>query len=298
MQSAASAVRRGGHAVRHNRAPHPPPSPRVNQIVTLLGLASWKPYIAALLLPPVPLILLMLIGARLILPRRGLGWTVILLTAVLSWFSATTGAATLLARGLLNLSPVLSPTRIADIKAQVQAKQPIAIVVLGGGSYPLAPEYGVSNLTKTGLERLRYGLWLGRETGAPVAFSGGLGWAGAEGSTPEGQIAQRIATQEFGRPLKWVEDQSRDTRQNAALTVALLKQQGIGEILLVTHDYHQPRALRAFEEAAQGSIRIVPAPLGELAIPPRRALDWMPRESGFTAVRNVLHEAFGRLAGA
>jgi uncharacterized SAM-binding protein YcdF (DUF218 family) len=270
----------------------------VNQIITLLGLASWKPYLAALLLPPVPLILLMLIGARLILPRRGLGWTVILLTAILTWLSATTGAATLLARGLLNLPPVLGVSRVAELKAQVQAKQPIAIVVLGGGSYPLAPEYGVSNLAIAGLERLRYGLWLGRETGAPVAFSGGLGWAGAEGSTPEGQIAQRIATQEFGRPLKWVEDESRDTRQNAALTVALMKQHGIQTVVLVTHDYHQPRALRAFEEAAQGAIRIVPAPLGVLSIPPRTAMDWLPRESGFTAVRHVLHEAFGRLAGA
>lgn len=270
----------------------------MNQIFTLLGLASWKPYLAALLLPPVPLILLMLIGARLILPRRGLGWTVILLTAILTWLSATTGAATLLARALLNVPPVLSTARIAEIKAQVQAKQPIAIVVLGGGSYALAPEYGVSNLTNTGMERLRYGVWLGRETGAPVSFSGGLGWAETGGSTPEGQIAQRIATQELGRPLKWIEDESRDTRQNAALAIALMKQQGIQTIVLVTHDYHQPRALRAFEEAAQGAIRIVPAPLGVLSLPPRTALDWMPRDSGFTAVRHVLHEAFGRLAGA
>lgn len=270
----------------------------MNQIFTLLGLASWKPYLSALLLPPVPLILLMLIGARLILPRRGLGWAVILLTAVLTWLGATTGTATLLARALLNLPPVLSTARIAEVKAQVQGRQPIAIVVLGGGSYPLAPEYGLSNLTTTGMERLRYGLWLGRETGAPVAFSGGVGWGQPEGSTPEGEIAQRIATQEFGRPLKWVEARSRDTRQNAALAVALMKQQGIGEILLVTHDYHQARALRAFEEAAQGAIRIVPAPLGDLASPPRTAFDWLPREAGFTAVRHVLHEAFGRLAGA
>lgn len=270
----------------------------MNQIFTLLGIASWKPYLSAVLLPPVPLILLTLIGARLILPRRGLGWTLVLLSAVLTWFSATTGAAALLARGLLNLPPALTASRIAEIKAQVQAKQPVAIVVLGGGSYPLAPEYGVSNLTIRGLERLRYGLWLGRETGAPVAFSGGLGWGQVEGSTPEAQIAQRIATHEFGRPLKWIEDQSKDTRQNAALAVALMRQQGIAQIVLVTHDFHQSRALRAFEEASHGEIRIVPAPVGELTIPPATAFHWLPSSAGFAAVRHVLHEALGRMSGA
>lgn len=270
----------------------------MNSLLTLLGIASWKPYLSALLLPPVPFIVLMLVGARLILPRRGLGWTVILLTAVLSWFSATTGAATLLARGLLDLPSPLTTARVAEIKAQVQAKQPIAIVVLGGGSHPLAPEYGMSDLGTESLARLRYGLWLGRETGAPVAVSGGIGWGQPGGSTPEAQIAQRIATQEYGRPLKWIEDDSRDTRQNAALAVALMKQQGIRHVVLVTHDYHQVRSRRAFEEAAQGQLRIEPAPVGRLALPPRNALDWLPSGDGFTDVRHVLHEALGRLFGA
>ena len=271
---------------------------RLNSLFTLLGIASWKPYLSALLLPPVPFIVLMLVGARLILPRRGLGWTVILLTAVLTWFSATTGGAVLLARALLDLPPALTSARIAEVKAQVQARQPVAIVVLGGGSLPLAPEYGVSDLSADSLARLRYGVWLGRETGAPVAFSGGVGWGQAGGATPEAQIAQRIATQEYGRPLKWTEDESRDTRQNAALTAALLKQQGIREIVLVTHDFHQARARRAFEEAAPGTLRIVPAPIGILALPPRDAFAWLPSSRGLSTVRQVLHEAIGRLSGA
>lgn len=271
---------------------------RLNSFFTLLGIASWKPYLSALLLPPVPLIVLMLIGARLILPRRGLGWTVILLTAVLTWMSATMAGAVFLARGLLDLPVPLSAARVAEIRAQVQAKEPIAIVVVGGGAYPLAPQYGMSDLTPTGLERLRYGVWLGRETGAPVAFTGGVGWGMPDGSTPEAQIAQRIATQEYGRPLKWIEDESRDTRQNALLTVALMKRQGIREVVLVTHDFHQPRALRAFEEAAQGALRVVPAPLGTLGRVPRDTFAWFPSNRGFTAVRQVLHEALGRLSGA
>jgi uncharacterized SAM-binding protein YcdF (DUF218 family) len=270
----------------------------VNQFFVLLGIAAWKPYLSVLILPPVPLIVLMLVGARLILPRRGLGWTLVLLSALLMWLGATTGTARLLAQALLEPTPALTADAIAGIRAQVQASLPIAIVVLGGGMRPLSPEYGLSNLTPLGLERLRYGLWLGHETGAPVAFSGGVGWGRDQGDTPEAQIAARIASQEFARPLKWIEDRSRDTRENAALTVALLKDQGIREIVLVTHDFHQPRARRAFEDAAQGALRIVPAPIATVTLPSDTAFDWLPTESGFADVHHVLHEALGRLFGA
>jgi uncharacterized SAM-binding protein YcdF (DUF218 family) len=270
----------------------------VNQLVTLLGIESWKPFLAALLLPPVPWILLTLVGARLILSRRGLGWLIVLLSAAGLWLSSTSGMAHLLARGLLELSPALSQERVAELRAQVQAKQPIAVVVLGGGMQPLAPEYGVSNLSPASVERLRYGLWLGRATGAPVAFSGGTGWADPDGGTPEAEIAARIAAREFGQPLRWTEERSRDTRQNAALTVALLKTQGVRQVLLVTHDYHQPRALRAFREAARDTMEIVPAPVGTLALRASRTIDWFPTERGFREMRQVLREAVGRLSGA
>jgi len=270
----------------------------VNQLLGLFGIESWKPFLGALLLPPVPLILLMLVGARLILPRRGLGWLLVLTSAILLWLSTTTGWAHLLSRALLDVPPALSQARIGELRAQVQAKERIAIVALGSGLQPLAPEYGVSNLTPQSVERLRYALWLGRQTGAPVAFSGGVGWAQLEASTPEAQIAARIASQEFGQPLKWTEDRSRDTRQNAALSVALLKAQGIQHIVLVTHDVHQQRALRAFREAAQGAIRIAPAPLGTLALPTSSAIAWFPSDSGQRQVRQVLHEFLGRLLGA
>ncbi len=270
----------------------------MNQVLTLLGIEAWKPLLAALILPPVPWIVLTLVGARLILSRRGLGWLLVLLSATGLWLSSASGVAHLLARGLLELPPALTPARVAELRAQVQARQPIAVVVLGGGMQPLAPEYGVSNLTATSVERLRYGLWLGRATGAPVAFSGGVGWADAGGETPEAQIAARIAAQEFGQPLKWTEERSRDTRQNAALTVALLKAQGIRQVLLVTHDYHQGRALRAFREAAQDAMQIVPAPLGTLALRSGRPIDWFPTEFGYREVRQVLREAIGRATGA
>lgn len=269
----------------------------MNSFFVLLGIESWKPIFAALLLPPVPLLVLVLIGARLILPRRGLGWFVIVLGVVLLWLTSCLGAAQFASRLFLHPPAALSFDRIKELKAEVQARHPIAIVVLGGGMEPYAPEYGVGNLRHGSLERLRYGLWLGRETGAPVAFSGGIGHAQTD-AMPEAQIAARIATQDFGRPLKWVEDSSRDTRENALRSLALLGPAGIDHIVLVTHAWHMPRALRAFRSAAGSTVQIEAAPMGLARGGEVAALLWMPSSAGYTEMRDVLHELLGLAAGS
>ena len=279
-----------------NRAWRAPGSLRVNSFFVLLGIESWKPILAALLLPPVPLLLMVLIGARLILPRRGLGWFVILLGIALLWITSCLGAAQFASRLFLQPPPALSFDRIKALKAEVQAKRPIAIVVLGGGMEPYAPEYGISNLRHGSLERLRYGIWLGRETGAPVAFSGGIGHAQID-AMPEARIATRIAAQDFGRPLKWIEDSSRDTRENALRSLALLRPAGIDHIVLVTHGWHMPRALRAFREAAGSGVQVEAAPMGLAKGGEAPLLLWMPSSTGYTEMRNVLHELMGLTAG-
>ena len=270
-------------------------TPDLNSLLIFFGIESWKPVLTALLLPLVPLLLMMLIGARLILPRRGLGWLIILTSAALLWLSACTGTARALSKFALHTPAALSADRIKELKSQ--AKSPIAIMVLGGGLEPYAPEYGVSSLQYRSLERLRYGLWLGRETGLPVGFSGGVGWAQPDG-TPEARIASQIAATEFGRPLKWIEETSRDTRENAGRSVALLRKAGIRHIVLVTHGWHMPRARAAFEEAAAGEMRIEAAPMGLAQNAEVSALSWIPTAEGTTDVRAMLRELLGRAAGA
>jgi uncharacterized SAM-binding protein YcdF (DUF218 family) len=268
----------------------------LNSILIFLGIESWKPVITALILPPVPFLLLMLIGARLILPRRGLGWLVILLSVALLWLSACSGTAQLLSQFALRPPAALTPERIKELKAQAKGPS-TAILVLGGGLEPFAPEYGVSNLRYPSLERLRYGLWLSRETGLPVGFSGGVGWGQPDG-TPEARIAGQIAASEFGRPLKWIEENSRDTRENAALSVPLLKKTGITHIVLVTHASHMPRAVKAFETVAGGGVTVEAAPMGmakHLELP---VLEWLPTSNGAVEVRTVLRELVGRWVGA
>ncbi len=268
----------------------------VNNLVSLLGIESWKPILAALLLPPVPLLLLILVGARVMWSRRALGWLLILLGTAGIWLSACTGFGALLTQHLLNVPPPLSREQVVKLRADVKAYQALTIVVLGGGRDLLAPEYDISGLPPLALERLRYGAWLARETGGMLGFSGGSGW-GDPGGPPEAEVAERIAAKEFGIPLKWVEDQSRDTRENAGHTVALLGQAGIKRVVLVTHGWHMPRALRLFEDAAAGQIAITAAPMGLASITTGTALDWLPSARGFERVRFVLHEWLANLAG-
>jgi uncharacterized SAM-binding protein YcdF (DUF218 family) len=286
-----------GHNRERRRASHLQEKRALNSLFVLLGIESWKPVLAALLLPPVPLLLLTLVGARLLLPRRGLGWLLIIISVVLLWLSACYGAARGLTQLMLQPPAALSFDRVSELRAQVAAKKPIAIVILGGGAEPFAPEYGVSTLQEQSLERLRYGLWLGRETGAPIAYSGGIGWA-QQDAAPEARIAAKIAAEEFKQPVKWLEEDSHDTRENATHTLALLKPAGIDHIVLVTHGYHMPRALRDFNEAAGPGITIEPAPMGLAKKLDTPALDWMPSGPGFERMRRVLHEIVGKAAGA
>ncbi|MBN8510664.1 MAG: YdcF family protein, partial [Burkholderiales bacterium] len=163
-----------------------------------------------------------------------------------------------------------------------------------------APEYGDANLGVDSTARLRYGLWLARETGLPVAFSGGVGHAAVDGPA-EAEIAARIAARDFGRPLRWAESGSRDTRENAEHSVALLRRSGVNRIVLVTHGWHMARSAQAFEQAAlrQGvGLAIVPAPMGLGEGDLRGVLHWLPSLAGYRLTTVVLREWLGRLAGA
>ncbi|HZV93253.1 MAG TPA: YdcF family protein [Caldimonas sp.] len=269
----------------------------MNSLFVTLGIAAWKPVIAALILPPVPFLLLTLIGARLLLSRRGLGWLLIVISVVLLWLTACSGAARELSHLMLQPPAALSFDRVRELRADVAAKKPVAIVILGGGAEPFAPEYGVSSLQDQSLQRLRYGLWLARQTGAPVAYSGGAGW-GQPDVTPEARIAAQIAADDFRQPIKWIEDDSRDTRENATRTMALLKAAGIDHVVLVTHGYHMARALRDFREAAGAGVTIEPAPMGLAKRLESPSLEWMPSGRGFLRMREVLREIVGKAAGA
>lgn len=266
----------------------------MNEIFLNLGIESWKPVLSNLLLPPLPFLLLVLVGARLMFRHRILGWVLILVAVLGIWLSTTQAGVHVLRNWLLPPVRALTLQEVADLKRAPKT----AIVVLGGGRRTLAPEYGVATLKPATIERLRYGLWLSRETGLPVAFSGGVGHGAMPGQS-EAEAAKQVAERDFQRPLRWIESASRDTRENAIKTLAILQPQGIEQIVLVTSEESMPRAQRNFERAsAAARIRIVAAPMD---LPASQRLQWqdfMPSNQGFASVRDVLHEWMGLLAGA
>ena len=114
----------------------------------------------------------------------------------------------------------------------------------------------------------------------------------------EAQIAARVASAEFGRPLRWIEEESHDTRENAGRTLPLMLRDGVNELVVVTHGWHMPRAMRAFMEAAGGRLKVTPAPMALAPRVDQPLLMWLPTAEGQAHVRHIVRECIGLLAGS
>lgn len=166
-------------------------------------------------------------------------------------------------------------------------RQAGAIVVLGGGSYFDAPEYGGDTVSHASLERLRYGVRLHRESGLPLLLTGGA----PAGGRAEAASMQEALERDFGLRARWIETASRDTAENASLSAPLLQAAGIRRIVLVSHASHLPRAVPLFE--AQG-FTVAPAPTGFTTGTPDGFQNLIPG-GGLGRSRAALHEYLGRL---
>lgn len=267
----------------------------MNEIFLSLGLHAWKPYLIALFLPPLLPLLPLAGGAWLATHRRPLsGWALMMAGACALWLMATPVVGFSLVGWLLQPPPALTAQAVTGLNRAPRT----AVVVLGVGRPDFAPEYGTRTLRPAGIERLRYALWLSRETSLPVGYSGGL----SRGMAPEANeayVAGQVAQREFGRPLDWVETSARDLRENAAKTVGLLAAKGVEQVVLVTHDYHMGRALRNFERAKEGRpLKIIAAPMGLHSGAAFTLHGWIPSPQGFELTWFALHEWLGLLGGA
>jgi len=254
---------------------------------------SFKTLLLAALLPPAPMLLLAAWGGwRLKRGRPGGGWMLgVALTLV--WLSSTDAAGELLSQ-TVGQPPLLRPAQVDALRGRADG----AVLVLGGGVRRHVPEFGHGRANDITGERLAYGVWLARRSGWPLGFSGGIGWMAKELRQSEASIVARVSEQDYGVPLRWAEGSARDTRENAANTLPLLAKSGVRHVLLVTHEEHMARALRAFEaEALPLGISVQPAPVGLRAQGQLGLDDWIPSNSGFERVRYVVYEALARWAG-
>ncbi len=254
-----------------------------------------------LLLPPVPWLVLVGVGAFLALRRKPLRKTAggLLAVAVLGlWLSACQGMGEWLEARWVGGLAHIGPEQLAQIKVQ-SATLSTAVLVLGGGRLPVQAETRTPELGDQAMQRLRYGLWLSRQTGVPLAYSGGGGLSPVlEPVWTEAKIAETVLLRDHGVGLRWVEGQSRNTLENAKLSLPVLAQGGVKRVLVVTHAYHMRRAMRSFDgHAALHGLEVVAAPMGFTKRRNSALMAWLPSSDGARDVRQVWREALGWVLG-
>ena len=217
-------------------------------------LSELKPYITAIVFSPTLLLLGIAFGLWLSSKKPKLGKSLAVFSTALLWIFSTPAFSVWLSHSLLTQ---YKPTTAQELKAQgVQA-----IVVLGGGVETGQPD-GIQQLAPTALDRLRHGIELSRKTGIPLLVTGGKGWGAEASSEDEAEISKQVAREAFQFEIQWTESDSRDTQENAFNSKQLLTKQGISKIALVTHSWHMPRSLKAFQKVG---FEVTPAPMGFVA---------------------------------
>ncbi|MEC4237757.1 YdcF family protein [Pseudomonas sp. DSV-1] len=171
------------------------------------------------------------------------------------------------------------------------AQRADAIVVLGSGRERGDPAWGSDQPTGIGLERQRYAARLAKASGLPVLTTGGVHY----GTPPsEAQLMADSLRDDFGVSVRWKEEQSRTTWENAKMTADILLPLGIKRVVVVTHAWHMPRSVWSFEKAG---FEVVPAPVGFLSADNARPLGgWMPEYKSFWQSGLLINEAVGQMS--
>ena len=234
--------------------------------------------LSTFLLPPLNLILLGAIGVLLLKHHPRLGKALVIATLILLYLLSTPFVAETMLQKLETL-PSSAP-----LDANMQA-----IVVLGAGTYFNAPEYDGNTVNRLGLERIRYAARLHRLTGKPILATGGapLGSNSSEAAQMRG-----VLEKEFRVPVRWIEEASGNTRDNAYMSFAILKRDRITYIALVTHAWHMPRAAREFERAG---FRVAPAATAFTTRYKTDLFAFLPTVGALQKSQYFLHEVIGML---
>jgi len=231
-----------------------------------------KDIVKAIVLPPTGPMLITATGLvlRRRFPRSGI---------TLAW----TGVLSLL---LLSV-PIVGELLLAVLQTPppfetAHAEGAQAVVILGGGIRHNALEYGGDALGELTLARVRYGARIARQTNLPILVSG----------APEAGLMRAALEHEFGVGVRWVENRSKTTHENARYTAAMLESAGIHRVVLVSHSFDM---LRARAEFAAAGIETIPAATEVPNSEPVSPSDFVPSARGLRTSYFALYEILGNL---
>lgn len=234
--------------------------------------------VSAFLLPPLNLILLGALRMLLLKHHPRLGRFLLASTLVLLYLIST---------------PFIVETMLQKFETPYVAdsvdSEGHVIVVLGGGTYFNAVEYGGDTVNRYSLERIRYAAHLYQLTGKLILVTGGAPLGNA---TSEAEQMKSVLENEFMNPVKWVEGTSNNTHENAYKSYEILKKYGITHIMLVTHAWHMPRAVKEFERAG---FQVTPVPTAFTTRYRTDGLAYLPTASALQQSRIFIHEVIGVL---
>ena len=243
--------------------------------------------ISEFILPPALIIFTVIAAAtiRKKYPRVSIG---LFVGSIVVLYLLSTPLVTALLMAPLQHFPALS-------EQQIQADSSEAIVVLGAGRKRDARDFNNADTISTlGLERVRYAAWLKRRTHLPLIVSGGK--VEKNVLLSEAQLMRDVLQKEFLVEVNFMEQESRNTYENALYTAKLLKDIGVTHIFLVSHAWHLRRAVASFE---QQGVSVLAAPTAyygnekfgtSLAI-----LDFFPNSKALYYSYFALHEYMGYL---
>ena len=230
------------------------------------------------LTPPAVLITLCLLGGLLAVLWRGFGIALVVLSAAALYAAAM---------------PVVASYLLEQVETGIPENADLgsaqAIVVLGAGIHFGDGAVAPDTLGPQSVERVVYAAEAYRRLHLPVAVSGGR-ILGAQ--TAEAALMRAALERDFAVPVTWSDDRSRTTYENAVSTAQLLNADRITNVVIVTHAWHLPRALWAFEHAG---LHALPWPVPRDVVRLQRIDDVLPSIAALHESSYALHEMIGGL---
>lgn len=228
------------------------------------------------LAPPTVFISLCVVGAAIAVAGWRGGAAVALASSLCLYAAATPG-----------LSEYLLQRAGSGLPAHADLSQAQAIVVLGGDVRRGDGRDIPDRLGRLSVERLAFAAAAYHRLHLPVAVSGGI-ISGTHQSVAS--LMKSMLESEFAVPVKWADDRSGSTWENAVDTAQMLRPAGVTTVVLVSQAWHLPRALWCFQQAGIKALPwVVPTGAPQL----EEWSDFLPNPDGLAGTFEALHELIG-----